>query len=216
MATKNRSWNCLTVVDCIYDFIIKFWMVRWNKSYVGLQVAGEVKCHKYSRRRPDNGWSYMVEKLGSQGKRGAGGGWKFISLPDGSSRPLNDMEKMYVKRETPKRRRRIIAPYKWHGQPQFVEMQFFSTVFWRSPGRLKLKLWSSLEPPKLVLCFRSTVDGLMLMNIVFCNKDCFPTFRQLNNHLLNCWRSSHLYTLPSNISKPRASMPELQGKTLSI
>jgi hypothetical protein len=75
-------------------------------------VAGEVKCHKYSRRKPDNGWSYMVEKLGSQGKRGGGGGWKFISLPDGSSRPLNDMEKMYVKRETPKRRRRIIAPYK--------------------------------------------------------------------------------------------------------
>jgi hypothetical protein len=54
----------------------------------------------------------MVEKLGPQGRRGTGGGWKFISLPDGSSRPLNDMEKMYVKRETPKRRRRIIAPYK--------------------------------------------------------------------------------------------------------
>ncbi|XP_066309827.1 protein GAMETE CELL DEFECTIVE 1, mitochondrial-like [Miscanthus floridulus] len=82
--------------------------LEFNKK----KVAGEVKCHKYSRRRPDNGWSYMVEKLGSQGKRGAGGGWKFISLPDGSSRPLNDMEKMYVKRETPKRRRRIIAPYK--------------------------------------------------------------------------------------------------------
>ncbi|CAD6236355.1 unnamed protein product [Miscanthus lutarioriparius] len=82
--------------------------LEFNKK----KVAGEVKCHKYSRRRPDNGWSYMVEKLGSQGKRGAGGGWKFMSLPDGSSRPLNDMEKMYVKRETPKRRRRIIAPYK--------------------------------------------------------------------------------------------------------
>ncbi|EES03763.1 hypothetical protein BDA96_03G352500 [Sorghum bicolor] len=82
--------------------------LEFNKK----KVAGEVKCHKYSRRRPDNGWSYMVEKLGSQGKRGVGGGWKFISLPDGSSRPLNDMEKMYVKRETPKRRRRIIAPYK--------------------------------------------------------------------------------------------------------
>jgi hypothetical protein len=54
----------------------------------------------------------MVEKLGPQGRRGSGGGWKFISLPDGSSRPLNDTEKMYVKRETPKRRRRIIAPYK--------------------------------------------------------------------------------------------------------
>lgn len=82
--------------------------LEFNKK----KVAGEVKCHKYSRRRPDDGWAYMVEKLGPQGRRGTGGGWKFISLPDGSSRPLNDMEKMYVKRETPKRRRRIIAPYK--------------------------------------------------------------------------------------------------------
>nr|CAB3474543.1 unnamed protein product [Digitaria exilis] len=82
--------------------------LEFNKK----KVAGEVKCHKYSRRKPDDGWSYMVEKLGPQGKRGSGGGWKFISLPDGSSRPLNNMEKMYVKRETPRRRRRIIAPYK--------------------------------------------------------------------------------------------------------
>ncbi|GJM92837.1 hypothetical protein PR202_ga09341 [Eleusine coracana subsp. coracana] len=82
--------------------------LEFNKK----KVAGEVKCHKYSRRKPDDGWSYMVEKMGPRDKRGAGGGWKFISLPDGSSRPLNDMEKMYVKRETPKRRRRIIAPYK--------------------------------------------------------------------------------------------------------
>ncbi|KAL5223392.1 hypothetical protein ABZP36_028105 [Zizania latifolia] len=82
--------------------------LEFNKK----KVAGEVKCHKYSRRRPDGGWTYMVEKLGAQAKRGAGGGWKFISLPDGSSRPLNDMEKMYVKRETPKRRRRIMAPFK--------------------------------------------------------------------------------------------------------
>nr|CAD1829595.1 unnamed protein product [Ananas comosus var. bracteatus] len=82
--------------------------LNFNKK----KVAGEVKCHKYSRRRPDDGWSFTVEKLGPGGKRGGGGGWKFVSLPDGSSRPLNDMEKMYVKRETPKRRRRIIAPFK--------------------------------------------------------------------------------------------------------
>ncbi|KAH0458287.1 hypothetical protein IEQ34_013602 [Dendrobium chrysotoxum] len=82
--------------------------LNFNKK----KVAGEVKCHKYSRRRPPEGWSFTVEKLGSKGKRGAGGGWKFVSLPDGSSRSLNEMEKMYVKRETPKRRRRIIAPYK--------------------------------------------------------------------------------------------------------
>ncbi|XP_038974253.1 LOW QUALITY PROTEIN: protein GAMETE CELL DEFECTIVE 1, mitochondrial-like [Phoenix dactylifera] len=82
--------------------------LNFNKK----KVAGEVKCHKYSRRRPSEGWSFTIEKMGPRGKRGGGGGWKFVSLPDGSSRELNDMEKMYVKRETPKRRRRIIAPFK--------------------------------------------------------------------------------------------------------
>ncbi|KAL5851278.1 hypothetical protein ACOSQ3_006396 [Xanthoceras sorbifolium] len=73
-----------------------------------MKMAGKVKCHRYSRRRPDDGWKFTVEKLGPQGKRGGGGGWKFVSLPDGSSRPLDEMEKMYVKRETPRRRRRIL------------------------------------------------------------------------------------------------------------
>ncbi|KAG4946394.1 hypothetical protein JHK87_042401 [Glycine soja] len=78
--------------------------MNFNKK----KMAGEVKCHKYSRRRPSDGWTFTVEKLGHQGKRGGGGGWKFASMPDGSSRPLNDMEKMYVKRETLRRRRRIL------------------------------------------------------------------------------------------------------------
>lgn len=82
--------------------------LNFNKK----KVAGEVKCHKYSRRRPSEGWSFTIEKLGPRGKRGGGGGWKFVSLPDGSSRALNDMEKMYVKRETPKHRRRIMPPFK--------------------------------------------------------------------------------------------------------
>ncbi|KAJ1686787.1 hypothetical protein LUZ63_018177 [Rhynchospora breviuscula] len=82
--------------------------LEFNKK----KVAGEVKCHKYSRRRPDEGWNFTVEKLGQRDKRGHGGGWKFVSLPDGSSRALNDMEKMYLKREKPKMRRRIIAPFK--------------------------------------------------------------------------------------------------------
>ncbi|XP_059655016.1 protein GAMETE CELL DEFECTIVE 1, mitochondrial-like [Cornus florida] len=73
-----------------------------------MKMAGKVKVHKYSRRRPSDGWNFTVEKLGPRGKRGSGGGWKFISMPDGSSRPLNDMEKMYVRRETPRRRRKIL------------------------------------------------------------------------------------------------------------
>lgn len=70
-------------------------------------MAKKVKCHKYSRRRPTEGWNLTVEKLGSKDKRGNGGGWKFVSEADGSTRPLNEFEKMFVKRETPRRRRKI-------------------------------------------------------------------------------------------------------------
>ncbi|WJX23890.1 Translation initiation factor eIF-2B subunit gamma [Trifolium repens] len=88
--------------DMLYrDFVEK---MNFNKK----KMAGEVKCHKYSRRRPEEGWTFTVEKMGSRGKRGGGGGWKFASMPDGSTRPLNEMEKMYVRRETPRRRRRIL------------------------------------------------------------------------------------------------------------
>ncbi|MBA0737860.1 hypothetical protein Gogos_011299 [Gossypium gossypioides] len=88
--------------DMLYDeFVQRF---NFNK----MKMAGEVKRHKYSRRRPTEGWNFTVEKMGAKGKRGGGGGWKFVSLPDGSSRPLNEMEKMYVRRETPRRRRRIL------------------------------------------------------------------------------------------------------------
>ncbi|CAN0870681.1 Protein GAMETE CELL DEFECTIVE 1, mitochondrial [Linum grandiflorum] len=87
--------------DMLYQEFVQ--RMEFNK----MKCAGLVKCHKYSRRRPSEGWNFTVEKMGAQGKRGGGGGWKFVSLPDGSSRPLNDTEKVYVKRETPRRRRKI-------------------------------------------------------------------------------------------------------------
>lgn len=96
-------WTFLVLVRFLFVDIIK------ECDFGGcMQMAGEVKCHKYSRRRPSDGWTFTVEKLGSRGKRGGGGGWKFASMADGSSRPLNEMEKMYVRRETPRRRRRIL------------------------------------------------------------------------------------------------------------
>ncbi|XP_057472016.1 protein GAMETE CELL DEFECTIVE 1, mitochondrial-like [Actinidia eriantha] len=73
-----------------------------------IQMAGKVNCHKYSRRRSNEGWNIMVKKLGPRGKCGNGGGWKFMSMSDGSSRALNDMEKMYVRRETPRKRCKIL------------------------------------------------------------------------------------------------------------
>ncbi|XP_050235584.1 protein GAMETE CELL DEFECTIVE 1, mitochondrial [Mercurialis annua] len=88
--------------EMLYEEFVQ--KMNFNK----MKLAGKVKCHKYSRRRPSEGWNFTVEKMGAKGKRGGSGGWKFVSLPDGSSRPLNEMEKMYVRRETPRRRRKIL------------------------------------------------------------------------------------------------------------
>ncbi|KVI11848.1 uncharacterized protein LOC112507720 [Cynara cardunculus var. scolymus] len=85
------------------EFLEKF---NFNK----MKIAGQVKVHKYSRRRPSEGWEITIEKMGPRGKRGDGGGWKFKSVADGSTRPLNDYEKMFVKREKPRRRRKILHP----------------------------------------------------------------------------------------------------------
>lgn len=88
------------------DMLYKEFVQRMN--FNKMKMKGEVKVHKYSRKRADDGWKITVEKLGPEGKRGDGGGWKFVSEPDGSSRPLDEKEKMYVKRETPRRRRKIL------------------------------------------------------------------------------------------------------------
>ncbi|KAK9088164.1 hypothetical protein Scep_027246 [Stephania cephalantha] len=88
-----------------------------------MKMAGEVKCHKYSRRRSSEGWNFTVEKMGPRGKRGGGGGWKFVSLPDGSSRPLNETEKMYVKRETVRRRRKLV-----HVEDKLLRSRYIQSV----------------------------------------------------------------------------------------
>ncbi|XP_010673400.2 protein GAMETE CELL DEFECTIVE 1, mitochondrial [Beta vulgaris subsp. vulgaris] len=88
------------------DMLYEEFLQRFN--FNKMKFKGKVQVHRYTRRRPSDGWSLTVEKLGPRGKRGGSGGWKFVSEPDGSTRPLNETEKMYVKRETPRRRRKIL------------------------------------------------------------------------------------------------------------
>ncbi|KAL3690870.1 hypothetical protein R1sor_004521 [Riccia sorocarpa] len=72
-----------------------------------LQIQGLIKNDKLSRTRPAGGWSYLIEELGEAGKRGRRGGRRFVAQPDGSHRGLNDIEKMFLKRETVRPRRRL-------------------------------------------------------------------------------------------------------------
>ncbi|KAI3811477.1 hypothetical protein L1987_21201 [Smallanthus sonchifolius] len=101
--------------EVLYDISMKEDEILYQEflerfNFNKMKIEGKVKVHKYSRRRPSEGWEITVEKMGPRGKRGDGGGWKFKSLADGSTRPLNDYEKMFVKREKPRRRRKILHP----------------------------------------------------------------------------------------------------------
>ncbi|CAM6084491.1 unnamed protein product [Calypogeia fissa] len=72
-----------------------------------MQIAGIIKTDNTSRQRPAGGWSYLVEELGEEGKRGRRGGRRFIAQLDGSHRGLNDLEKVFLKREVVRPRRRL-------------------------------------------------------------------------------------------------------------
>ena len=70
--------------------------------------GGPVLASALQRRRPPEGWSYMVEELGEEGRRGVQGGKRFVVAPDGSQRTLTPLEKMFVEREKTLPRRRSI------------------------------------------------------------------------------------------------------------
>ena len=61
-----------------------------------------MKQNKHDRRRPPGGWTYLIEKLGPEGKRGKCGGFWFVATSDGKHRKLNDLEKLVLKREAVK------------------------------------------------------------------------------------------------------------------
>jgi hypothetical protein len=69
------------------------------------QTNGEVLSKAEERKRPEGGWDFMVEELGKDGKRGKGGGRRFVAKADGARRPLNELEKLMMKREMPRRRK---------------------------------------------------------------------------------------------------------------
>ncbi|KAJ7199896.1 hypothetical protein O6H91_Y496700 [Diphasiastrum complanatum] len=79
--------------------------MNFNKK----QIAGFVRNHIMSRRRPVDGWSYMVEELGLERKRGTSGGHRFAVEPDGTRRKVNDLEKDFLGREKVRPRRRSSA-----------------------------------------------------------------------------------------------------------
>ncbi|GAQ83209.1 hypothetical protein KFL_001390270 [Klebsormidium nitens] len=120
MATRMKPKLVVENDEYEADAVVSTSGMSWDKAserYEGIEYLeflerlqfnrrlGEVKAKAEDRKRPDEGWTFLIEELGKEGKRGKGGGKRFVAKADGTRRPLNDLEKLMMKRETPKRRK---------------------------------------------------------------------------------------------------------------
>ncbi|XP_052186430.1 protein GAMETE CELL DEFECTIVE 1, mitochondrial [Diospyros lotus] len=59
-------------------------------AFCKFQIASFIKTHIFSRRRPIDGWKYMIEEIGPNAKRGKGSVTRLPSLADESTQPFRE------------------------------------------------------------------------------------------------------------------------------
>ncbi|CAA6653893.1 unnamed protein product [Spirodela intermedia] len=59
-------------------------------AYSKFQIASFIKSHIFSRRRPIDGWKYMIEELGPNARRGKGSAQRLPALADPSMQPFRE------------------------------------------------------------------------------------------------------------------------------
>lgn len=55
-----------------------------------MQIASFIKTHIFSRRRPVDGWKYMIEVIGPNARRGKGSVQRLPGLTDPSTQPYKE------------------------------------------------------------------------------------------------------------------------------
>lgn len=59
-------------------------------AYCKFQIASFIKTHIFSRRRPIDGWKYMIEELGPNARKGKGSVSRLPSISDASTQPFKE------------------------------------------------------------------------------------------------------------------------------
>jgi hypothetical protein len=55
-----------------------------------LQIASFIKTHIFSRRRPIDGWKYMIEEIGPNARKGKGSVQRLPSVTDPATQPFRE------------------------------------------------------------------------------------------------------------------------------
>ncbi|OVA09041.1 hypothetical protein BVC80_9097g111 [Macleaya cordata] len=74
-------------------------------AFSKFQIASFIKSHIFSRRRPIDGWKYMIEVIGPNAKKGKGSVSRLPNLSDSSTQPFKEEKTPMSSSLTPFKRR---------------------------------------------------------------------------------------------------------------
>ncbi|GMH01706.1 hypothetical protein Nepgr_003545 [Nepenthes gracilis] len=72
-------------------------------AFCKFQIASFIKTHIFSRRRPIDGWKYMIEEIGPNARKGKGSVSRLPSLSDSATQPFKE-EKTPISSGLPRQR----------------------------------------------------------------------------------------------------------------
>ena len=81
-------------------------MHETDRQFFSMQTGSTISRESRSKSlpsRPKEGWSIVVQDTSKQGAT-----QRFVALPDGKSRELTADESVYLERQQPRRRKKII------------------------------------------------------------------------------------------------------------
>lgn len=89
-ASKTQDGNIWEMSQREEDILVQEFerRIAFNK----FQIASFIKTHIFSRRRPIDGWKYMIEEIGPNARKGKGSVSRLPSIADASTRPFREEE----------------------------------------------------------------------------------------------------------------------------
>lgn len=86
--TKTQDGSIWDISQREEDILLQEFERRM--AFNKFQIASFIKTHIFSRRRPIDGWKYMIEVIGPNAKRGKGSVQRLPGLTDSSTQPFQE------------------------------------------------------------------------------------------------------------------------------
>ena len=91
-SSMRFHWFLNSLLQIFYSFYETFSLecIHYRVPWFHMQIASFIKTHIFSRRRPIDGWKYMIEEFGPNAKKGKGSVSRLPNLSDSSTQPFKE------------------------------------------------------------------------------------------------------------------------------